>query len=260
MRAVGDRGWDRRVDPLLPGVEHELTVPEVRLLWSFVHGDIMNEEVRRALRRSWGPCSRHAWGHAVVEIELWEAGAGRRGGHQPFDVSILYEDLCAAMASALRAAHTGHARVRVLRGDGTCPICRDLAGPGLPGLAIGYAGSDSDRLTAEADVMGFTAGWVRETAPVWLNRACPDCAVEAGRDRTQGQQCRLHLATAGGGEADEAAAVIARLGSLAILLDELVQSMTDRGAPSTAAADAAWVEALGWFHGWRLPFALVPLA
>lgn len=253
-----DRRGERRTDPLLPGLEHELTVPEVRLLWSFVHGDIMSEEVRRALRRSWGPCDRHAWGHAVVEIELWQAGAGRRAGHQPFDVSILYADLCAAMASALRSARTAHARVRVLLGDGTCPICRDLAGPDLPGLAIGYAGSDSGRLTSEANVMRFTANWLKETAPEWLRRACPDCAVEAGRDPAPGQQCRRHLAGAGSRDADEPAEISGRLDGLASLLERLVQSMTDRGEPSTPEADAAWVEALGWFHGWRLPFALAP--
>lgn len=54
----------------LPDEEHPLAVEEVRLLWSFVHGDIMDGSTRSALRRSWGLCARHSWGHAIVEIEL----------------------------------------------------------------------------------------------------------------------------------------------------------------------------------------------
>jgi hypothetical protein len=44
---------DDRCDlPLLPDADHNLTDEEVQLLWSFIHGDIMNEPVgRRSARR-----------------------------------------------------------------------------------------------------------------------------------------------------------------------------------------------------------------
>jgi hypothetical protein len=51
-----------RSDPvtgLLPGGPLVLTVEEVRQLWSFVHGDIMEPGVRVQLRESLGLCPRH---------------------------------------------------------------------------------------------------------------------------------------------------------------------------------------------------------
>lgn len=64
-------------------VEAQLTPAEVVELWSFLHGDIMDDGIRQQLHRSLGLCPRHTWGYAVVEIELWQTGAGIRGGHQP---------------------------------------------------------------------------------------------------------------------------------------------------------------------------------
>ena len=53
----------------------------------------MNAAVRRRMVRTWGPCPRHAWAQAVVEIEL-------RGG-VPFTVTILYADLTGRAAATL---------------------------------------------------------------------------------------------------------------------------------------------------------------
>ena len=62
----------------LPAAPLLLTTEEVRLLWSFVHGDIMSAPMRAWLRASLGFCPRHTWAYAVVEIELWESGIGGR--------------------------------------------------------------------------------------------------------------------------------------------------------------------------------------
>ena len=59
-----------QVDSLLPMSRVRLTAEEVRPLWSFVHGDIMDPGIRVQLRRSLGLCPRHTWAYAVVEIEL----------------------------------------------------------------------------------------------------------------------------------------------------------------------------------------------
>ncbi len=70
-------------------VQVPLTLVEVVELWSFVHGDIMTGGICRLLRAHLGLCPWHTWGYAATEIELWQTGAGPRGGHQPFDVCVL---------------------------------------------------------------------------------------------------------------------------------------------------------------------------
>ncbi len=98
--------------PLDLDAGHDLSTEEIRLLWSFIHGDIMDSQTRGRLRDYWGLCDRHTWGYAVTEIELWESGAGTRGGHQPFDVSILYADLLDTMIQRL---HRTEQRTRKVR-------------------------------------------------------------------------------------------------------------------------------------------------
>lgn len=59
---------------LLPVGPLEPSAKEVRQLWSFIDGDIMDGSMRRLLPASLGLCPRHTWAHAVVEVELWQAG------------------------------------------------------------------------------------------------------------------------------------------------------------------------------------------
>lgn len=59
--------------------------------------------MHRLLRASFGLCPRHTWAYAVVEVELWRAGAGARGRHLPFDVTVLYEDPMPRLGSTRRA-------------------------------------------------------------------------------------------------------------------------------------------------------------
>lgn len=142
----------------LPAGPLELSVEEVRQLWSFIHGDIMDGNMRRLLRASLGLCPRHTWAYAVVEIELWQAGAGARGGHQPFDVTVLYEDLLDHVADGLdRKSSLLHRHPdEVLLPAGPCRICQDMASPDLPGLRMGYANSNTEALTVEANGLAHT--------------------------------------------------------------------------------------------------------
>lgn len=240
--------------PLLPDRDNRLTVDEVRLLWSFVHGDIMDGPTRERLRRSFGLCRRHAWGHAVVEIELWQSGAGRRGGHQPFDVTVLLEDLMDHAASVMATTHQ-HRLLRALRGEGECMICRDLTGGEAPGL--GYAGSDSVALTDEANSMTFTTRWLQETRHCWAALVCPACAVDAGQDvQSGGVICRRHLL---GSDQVDSSVIHDVREALEVLPDRLHRmstSMTESGPASTPDEDASWVVALGWLSGWDLPLAV----
>jgi hypothetical protein len=242
---------------LLPDPEHNLSVAEVRLLWSFLHGDIMIGETRQRLRKSWGLCPRHAWAHAVVEIELWQAGAGERAGHQPFDVGILYEDLLETIVHQLKRTHA-RSRVGVLTSRGTCSICKDLHTQSIAGLDGGYAGSNSEALTAEANLLTHVRAWFTQTRPVW--RICPACADKfPGADGITGQLCRGHILERGSLDDEQNRRLISDLTDTRQLLLPLIDSMTQFGCPSTAAEDASWIQALGWFDGWAFPLFLSPL-
>lgn len=216
----------------------------------------MDGGTRQSLRASLGLCPRHTWGHAVVEIELWQAGAGLRGGHQPFDVSILHEDLLEYAAGELRRPlswiHLGLAHQPAR--SGPCRICRELTGPLPDGLRMGYANSNSAALTVEANELASTTAWCRETRSAWFPGVCPACLGNDGADTLM--LCRWHLAAHGPLSRDAGAAIAGRLLEIRQRLLRLVASMTDRGEPATGVDNAAWVEALGWFAGWALPLYL----
>jgi hypothetical protein len=248
---------------LLPAGPLLLTTEETRLLWAFVHGDIMDAAVRSWLRASLGFCPRHTWAYAVVEIELWEAGVGGRGGHQPFDVCVLYEDLCRTLSDRLgRPRGWGRRAEAALVPSRRCYLCAQLAGAPREGFALGYANSNSAALAAEANLLRHTRRWCAATAEEWLPSACPACLGGAvpGADGGDVPLCRFHLAEAvGAGVADEAATAARlaeareRLASIAQRLAALARSMTAAGAPADAPTEASWIEALGFFGGWQFP-------
>ncbi|MCC9069943.1 hypothetical protein [Arthrobacter cryoconiti] len=255
---------------LLPRSGLVLSAEEVRQLWSFVHGDIMNGGLRRYLRGSLGLCPRHAWGHAVVEIELWQAGAGLRGGHQPFDVCILLEDLLNYVSLGLDRGSGVFRRhpENILRSLNPCRICKEVAGPATPGLRMGYANSNTAALTDEANLLDYTRRWCTETADEWGSRACPACTAkdpQTVKDLSNGEVggrsllCRHHLLAAGTMNLELRCLVVQRLVEIRRRLLRLIDSMTDTGAPATAADNASWIEALGWFAGWSLPLYLTEI-
>ncbi|MHB8188634.1 MAG: hypothetical protein ACYDDU_21710 [Dermatophilaceae bacterium] len=123
----------------------------------------MTEPVIRAqLREALGLCSRHVWGYAVVEIELWVSGGGSRGGHQPFEVSLLCEDLLADVIRRL-TRHRRWRRSVIAGGEGpSLTSCRSALPVGLCDAVkpspvetsmppTGYAGADTAVLTLEAN-------------------------------------------------------------------------------------------------------------
>ncbi|MDQ4489249.1 hypothetical protein RBS60_03440 [Sinomonas sp. ASV486] len=263
----------------LPGAPLLLATEEVRLLWSFVHGDIMSAPMRTWLRASLGFCPRHTWAYAVVEVELWESGVGARGGHQPFDVSVLYEDLCREAASRLaRGRAWGRRPDAALLPSRPCYLCTQLAAPAREGLAIGYANSNSVALAAEANLARHTRHWCSATLDTWEPLACPAClgrlagAGDGGNGRGGGVDdgawlCRLHLAEAlRAGRADDAdpaaglPAAARRLNRLADRLGAFAESMTAAGPPADAEVETSWIVALGFFAGWRFPAYLAGAA
>ena len=246
---------------LLPRSPLVLTVEEVRLLWAFVHGDIMDGGIRIQLRDSLGLCPRHTWAYAVVEVELWQTGAGARAGHQPFDVTVLYEDLLDHVATGLIRPPTLLRRhpERILTASAPCRVCVEMAPSGFAGMRLGYAASNSAALADEANLTVWTRKWCVETAPVWTSRVCPAChrePVETGRTLDESLLCRTHLRGLGSLSPALRDEVAARLRVLQQRMHRLNSSMTQFGAPATLQDDASWIETLGFFAGWGLPVYL----
>lgn len=257
------REQDKLTGALLPVSPLELSAEEVRQLWSFIHGDIMDGSMRRLLRASLGLCPRHTWAYAVVEVELWQAGAGARGGHQPFDVTVLYEDLLEHVAAGLdRKGSLLHRHPDdVLLPGGPCRICEDMASPSLPGLRMGYANSNTEALTVEANGLAHTTAWCRETSPLWRDRVCPGC--DPGAPAGAGEPallCRFHLAARRPLPEQLRHAVASRLREVRGRMKHLTESMTDYGAPVGGEENASWIEAIGFFAGWGLPLYLAASA
>lgn len=258
MAEAPDR-HDRYQRPLGAAEENALDREEVRILWDFVHGDIMDSRIRARLNAHRGMCTRHAWGYVLVEIELWQSGAGKRAGHQPFDVSILYADLLATMTGLLRRKHR-RGWPKVLQGQGSCVICDDLRGPLPSGSIVTHAGFNSEVLAQEANRMDHLRDWLKQTRGHWVPEVCPECSREVtGVSRAGGTRCRIHLITMA--ELDEPLmhATVARLTVLRDRLLALTDSMTQEGLESTPDVDASWILAMAWFHGWSFPLALEPV-
>ena len=259
----GPREQDRLTGVLLPVGPLELSAEEVRQLWSFIHGDIMDGSMRRLLRASLGLCPRHSWAYAVVEIELWQAGAGARGGHQPFDVTVLYEDLLEHVADGLdRKGSLLHRHPDdVLLPAGTCRICQDMASPSLTGLRMGYANSNTEALTIEANGLAHTTAWCRETTQLWRVRVCPACdpdTPEGAGDPVL--LCRFHLVSRRPLPEPLRHGVASRLREIRGRMRRLTESMTDYGAPVGDEENASWIEAVGFFAGWGPPLYLAATA
>ncbi|MEO7015115.1 MAG: hypothetical protein ABI067_01065 [Leifsonia sp.] len=248
----GDDRYDRMLGK---SADTRLSSEEVRILWDFVHGDIMSEVTRRRLRQHWGMCARHSWSYAVVEIELWEAGAGTRGGHQPFDLSVLYTDLLETMVAQLGGRR--RSRLKGLEREGRCVVCADVRGGAPSGILVTHAGLDLQQLIEEANQMRFTSDWLTETRPIWAQALCPDCAAAYGAATQPGTlPCRAHLLT--GPAFSDASLELTRttLTELAVQLQALTTSMTQGGAPATEVTNASWVKAVSWFNGWDFPLTL----
>jgi hypothetical protein len=251
----------QRTEPQLT-VDSPLTVDEVRLLWSFVHGDIMNSLTRRMLREHRGLCDRHSWGHAVVEIELWQARSGHSEGHQPFDVAVLYDDLLETMIGDLQAATAHPHRVRrTLTSQGHCLICHDLKGPELSGMAIGYANSNSIALAEEANRLVHTREWLSRTASEWRTFSCPECrsaepTADVFSDDVEGLHCRQHLLEMEKIDPEDIRASLDFLKAAHADLRRLVRSMTEGGQASDLSAEASWISTIAWFHKSTFPLQI----
>ena len=209
------------------------TTAEVKQLWWFFDGSIMNPEPRHHLWQSWGFCPRHAWLHAAAEIEL-------RGG-RPFSTAILYEDLTARAASAAESHLPWELVARKLRSRTYCFTCD---------YTVMSAGDPTfhDRRDRVAK-LERTRALLEDLDTVWRTRSCPVCLGGTG------PICRPHL-LASPHPPEDRAFLASTIRELARSLRVYVKSMTWQGPTASDEVKASWIEALGWFGSWEWPDAL----
>lgn len=252
----------------LPPTDSPLSAAEVGELWEFIHGDIMVGGIRSGLRDALGLCPRHTWGYAIAEIELWVYGTGPRGGHQPFDVCVLYGDLLDHVVARLRRRRSSAASLsRTLERRGACWICRQLSGQEGKPARRSFAGADATVLADEANQMRYTTAWCVQTREVWQGRVCPSCRsgrdlIDPGHIKEPGSgaiTCLGHLVSMQS-PTGSLVELVDYLESTAGRLDALGQTMRQGAAPPTLEEDGSWIETLGWFAGWDVPLALITRA
>jgi hypothetical protein len=216
----------------------DFTPAEVKQLWWFNDGSIMEPETRHHLWRSWGLCPRHAWGYAVVENEV------RRG--RPFSTAILYADLSerAARLAGRRLASWRRTASQLAPHD-YCFTC-DYLGV----LSNGELTVDREQWVAMTPLVNRrkrTGELIAAAAELWETLACPSCLGGTGL------VCRPHLIA--GAEPDRGLAGALR--HLSRRLERFVDSMTALKTAVTPRERASWIEALGWFTGWDYPAKLL---
>ncbi|EWT03518.1 hypothetical protein N865_16775 [Intrasporangium oryzae NRRL B-24470] len=224
-------------------------------LWSFIHGEIMDGGIRTQLREHWGLCPRHAWGHAFVDIELWEQGTATRAGHLPFDAEVLHEELLGDAVGAFTRPLSRRRLLRALARKGRCRVCVGLSGSHVD--RIGYAGQSSGTLTRIVDQLGFTRELICASRGTWRLGMCPSCAWPGSTDAyalgSRPLLCRHHtseLLAADGLYTSTQERIASQLKAVLTRLRRHIE--TGSWADPNAQADpaAAWVEALGWTAGW----------
>ena len=224
---------DNEDEALLPFSE-----PEIRQIWSFLDGSIMDIGTRHHLWKSWGLCPRHAWCCVIAEIEI-------RGG-QPFSATILYEDLidrAARLISRTKLLPWGLVVSRLKIGD-SCFTCDYVA------LASGWRDSETAQRRERVNAVRRTLPLLADKRDLWLGTSCPNCLGGGGL------VCRPHLLEGVEPAVDRDALAQAIL-DLRRRLHALHGSMTWGGRPATLEQSIAWIEGVCWFTGWRFPMKLL---
>jgi hypothetical protein len=213
------------------GAAELLNAVEVRQLWWFLDGAIMHADTRVALRRSWGLCSRHAWGMATVECEL-------RGGVL-LATAVLYADLVAGAAETMAGRHL-RSPARRLMPAGHCLTCRHVE----------HAEDAPDEWYERAATVNRRVRMTRMLREAWPDGAAHGCPTCGDGD---GPTCHPHLLQ-GREPGDDLPRTVRRL---AVRMHAYEKSLTVDGPPVDRRGRAAWLETLAWFGGWRFPLEVL---
>jgi len=206
----------------------DYTPREVKQLWWFRDGSIMSVPIRDQLWEARGLCYRHAWGYALLEIEMM---AGRA-----FSTAVLYADFT-ERAAKLMGGKRGFGRKPKLDAAGPCMTCDHLKATAHQSLT-GAEWPRGAEIVNRGENTRLLVGWCEKT---WRAASCPDCLGGSG------PTCRPHLiagATPSAGIGDTLAGMAARL-------EPLVRSMTVDRTDIGDSERSSWIEAIGWFTGWQ---------
>jgi hypothetical protein len=212
--------------PLSPGEAH--------YFYWFIQGGIMSIGTRRALRRGWGLCERHAWGALSVEMSF--------RSRYLLGPAILYEDLLNRCVGLIPRRGPFRARrfKRHLQPKGPCMACAmDLyhAGSGLADPAKIERGRHTRELSSFAlEYLGY-----------WSDTACGACGGGGA------VMCRRHLLDSA---EPVGAAGFERVCSMLERTRDRVAACSrsydwERRAIDRPEDRAALLTAIGWLSGWR---------
>jgi len=222
------------IDPTASG-EFKLSNGEIHYLYWYIQGSIMVPDIRRALRKAWGFCERHAWAALLVETAF-------RSGfmHGP---AILYEDILglAIPALNLRGPLKNLRLWKNLREKGPCTMCKMGFGPETKGMAspdVAERGGDSSNLQVFA----------QKTKKHWEKTICGRCVKNGSFHR-----CRKHLIEdAWDGSVGDLSFHQDVMGYIFKHVVHYHASFGwERSGTDTEEDRAALVSAIGWCSGWR---------
>jgi hypothetical protein len=214
---------------------------EVNFLLWFIQGSIMIPETRRRLRRSWGFCSRHAWGYLGIETAFRP--------HHLLGPATLYEDLMGHAVTAFSASGplVRDRLRRRLSSAGPCMLCE------LNVRKAGRGAAPPARIKRGRSVAALK-NFAQETRNVWEPMVCGEC-----RGTRAVLRCRIHLLEVlRGAEAIDLPAHSRAVANIHDHVSAFGRSCVWEHRGTDRPEDRAAVfSAVGWLSGWRPLLALV---
>lgn len=212
---------------------------ELKFLWWFIQGSIMDADVRQNMLRAWGLCERHTLIWLRVEAAL------RHGYlHGP---AVYYSDLMAHAEQAFTAlgAFSAHWIAHRLQANKPCHLCA---------MGLGTApqmGEEDEKLGQGLDAMPLMT-FMAETEPSWRPHVCGRCARSPSL-----QRCREHLCEdIEQGHPLELARHREDIQTMARHISHYDASFQwELRGTDTLDDRAALIRAAGWSAGWRYMLA-----
>ena len=199
----------------------------------------MSSHTRDRLKKAWGLCDRHAWGHILMDASF------RRGWmHGP---AILYLDLMEQTWAAFNYRKPLYHPRSAIRNKGPCLMCEEGFGPDTIGKAkedVIQRGRDLSELQKFA----------RDTKPYWERTVCGRCA-----GNESAQRCRAHLIE------DLSSGAKVDLSRHFELIEDLLHHIRlyadsfrmELQGTETKEDKAALISAVGWCSGWKPFFSMI---
>jgi hypothetical protein len=207
---------------------------EVHYLWYFMQGSIMDPDVRRQLRNSWGFCQRHMAGWLIIESAFHNNYL-----HGP---SILLDDLIGRAQKHLYRYQVPMVAAVRLRNKKPCLMCS----LGYNKKSTGYANANIMRRGLD---MSYLRQYAHETGIYWRKFVCPQCV---GDPENEGILCRTHLIHELSQNKNSS------INSQSASIDYLHEQLTffsrsfrwEYRGTETSECKASLISVAGWLSGW----------